>query len=378
AKEYHPDKNKDGAEKFKEISNAYSILVDPERRKEYLSKKSTEMPSHHSSYPFPMDPFGAFGFNFSYTRETPRPRPEPPKSSYNIRSSCRLTLEDIFQGSKLSFSYRETIDCQTCHGDHQHLKRFKTCEHCGGKGTTTKAANHSRKIPSHIRCSFCLGRGSQKYYINCKGCNNTKYVDRKVSMKVPKGVHSGHALQLKNKGNLMPDGKTRGSVIFRVEEQRHPVFVRRGDHLYITVKISLKEALLGFKNKVICTHLDGRTMTATQIMGETIKPGSQKVIKGEGMPIFGSQNEARGDLYINFHVEFPDTIQIPKTREAKVAIDDLFETEQEREAKENAIVIDDEDERPGSSENNVISIEDNDKQQPETTNILENVPEKTS
>ncbi|OBZ89681.1 Mitochondrial protein import protein mas5 [Choanephora cucurbitarum] len=242
----------------------------------------------------------------------------------------------------------------------RRFKRYDTCSHCGGDGVNSKAPNNSRKAPSDTRCKHCLGKGSLKSYVRCKDCDGKKTINRTVAMRVPKGVHSGHALQLKNKGNLMPDGKTRGGLIFRVQEEPHPVFTRRGDHLYMDVRISLKEALLGFKNKVICTHLDGRTMTATQTAGETIKPDSRKVIQGEGMPVYGSHTNARGDLYITFHVDFPDTIQIPRTREARMAIDDLFETEQERHAKKNAIVIDDDDVAEGQSKNDVISIDDND------------------
>lgn len=141
----------------------------------------------------------------------------------------------------------------------------------------------------------------------------------------------------------MPDEVTRGAVIFRVTVEEHNTFQRRGDHLYLNVKISLKEALMGFKNKTLCTHLDGRIVTATQPCGKVIKPNAQRVVKGEGMPIFGSNTNAYGDLHVTFQVEFPDSVQVPDSKMAKTAIDQFFETEEERKAKANAIVIDDEE-----------------------------------
>jgi DnaJ-class molecular chaperone len=173
-------------------------------------------------------------------------------------------------------------------------------------------------------------------------------------VRVPKGVHEGHGLQVKNRGNLMPDEKTRGAVIFRISVKDHETFRRHGDNLFLTVKISLKEAILGFKNKALCTHLDGRLVTATQPSGKVIKPNSQRLVKGEGMPIFGSKTGAHGDLYVTFQVEFPDTVQVPNDKLSKTAIDQLFETEQERKGKANAIVIDDEDEEEHLSEKKEI------------------------
>ncbi|KAI9473885.1 MAG: hypothetical protein EXX96DRAFT_621516 [Benjaminiella poitrasii] len=353
AKEYHPDKNENGAEKFKEISHAYSILTDSEKKRDYILKQQQEHGQERSSsssysynrsgaegFPF-YSPFDFFTSYESYQ--------QPP--NYNTRSSCSVTLEDVYNGSTVKMSYMDAFECSACHGDNKSskLKRTKTCENCNGQGTIPgRTVNRKMSVPT--RCVYCKGKGDIRYFVRCKTCNGQKTVRRDVNVKVPKGLHDGHSLQVKERGKLKPDGKSRGNVIFKVKVAPHKVFKRQGDHLNITVKITLKEAIMGFKNKKLCTHLDGRILTATQSCGNVIKPDTQRLIKGEGMPIFNSDTDARGDLLVTFQVEFPDTIQVPKTRTAKAAIDDLFETEQEKKAKENAIVIDDEEEEEEEEE----------------------------
>lgn len=244
------------------------------------------------------------------------------------------------------------------------LKRSEKCKHCDGKGRIDRVVN--QKATASSRCHFCKGQGYKSFYASCKECQNEPLVNKKVGVRVPKGVHDGHSLQLRNRGNLFPDKKTRGALLIRIQEEPHLIFTRQGDHLYINVKLTLKEAVMGFKNKVICTHLDGRMLTATQPTGQVIKPGSKRLIKGEGMPIFNSQTGVCGDLLVTFQVEFPDTVRVPSTREARLAIGALFETEEEIQARENAIVIDDEDETKESGaikeDNNIppITIPDDD------------------
>ncbi|OAD06292.1 hypothetical protein MUCCIDRAFT_122466, partial [Mucor lusitanicus CBS 277.49] len=122
-------------------------------------------------------------------------------------------------------------------------------------------------------------------------------------VKIPKGVRKNQALQVRNEGYLRPDG-TRGKLVFKVNELKHALFEREGDNLRTTVNISLKDALLGFENKKLFTHLDGRKVAVTQEPGYTIRPNSQRRLKGEGMPVYGSQTNAFGDMIIHFQVEW--------------------------------------------------------------------------
>jgi DnaJ-class molecular chaperone len=231
----------------------------------------------------------------------------------------------------------------------------------------------NQKMIGPLKCNFCNGKGGRKFYIACTDCQNEQYANKRISIRIPKGFHDGKEVQLKNRGNIRPD-QTRGSIRITINVQPHAVFTRQGDDLYVTCTISVKEALLGFKNKVLCTHLDGRTLSATQPSGNVIKPGSKRQIKGEGMPMHRSETGACGELVVTFQVEFPDTVNIPRTREARNAIDALFETEQETEARENAIIIDDETE-----EEPPISIPDDDNvsvpiTQTTAEDVMEDVP----
>jgi len=148
---------------------------------------------------------------------------------------------------------------------------------------------------------------------------------------------------VRDKGYKKPDG-TRGKVVIRVRIRDHPDFTREGDNLRTTVKISLRDAIMGFENKKLFTHLDGRKITVTQQAGYTIRPNSQRRLKGEGMPVYGSKTNACGDMIIRFEVEWQDTVQIPQCRAALDTLNEFFMSNQEKESKENVIVIDDDEE----------------------------------
>ncbi|KAK4511113.1 uncharacterized protein ATC70_012324 [Mucor velutinosus] len=382
AKEYHPDKNKNGAERFKEINNAYSILSDAEKLSEYKRKNptasSSKTSSTYSTYDkygsgfdtFTGNPFYDKLFNHFFTgafrpgpppsaqrpppppppkfrteRQTSPPPPEkPPRMDFDITTECSLTLEQIYNGAKVDLQYFEDTDCDLCKNNKRHpsLKRYKQCERCEGSGWLNPQLA-SRKTQEPITCVFCKGQGRVKHYRDCVKCMGETKRAKSRRVRIPKGINKNHALRVREEGYLKPDG-TKGKLIFRIRVLEHAVFQREGDNLRTTVKISLKDAVMGFENKRLFTHLDGRKVAVTQEPGFTIRPNSQRRLKGEGMPIYGSKTNAFGDMIIRFEVEWQDTVQIPQCRAALDTIHEFFMTNQEKKCKEDVIVIDDDEE----------------------------------
>lgn len=222
------------------------------------------------------------------------------------------------------------------------------CDRCDGKGLIKRYLD-SRKAQTPIRCVFCKGQGKLKYFVECRTCKGVGIKHHTMTIRVPKGIHGGHALQVKDRGYLKPDN-TKGKLFIKINITDHPVFKREGDNLRMTAKISLKEAIMGFTDKKLCTHMDGRKVLVTQTCGYTIRPNSQRRLKGEGMPVYGSKANAFGDLIITFEVEWQDSIQIPPSQAAKDVIDDLFQTNEEKKSKEDVIVIDDDEEEEKKQE----------------------------
>jgi DnaJ-class molecular chaperone len=214
-------------------------------------------------------------------------------------------------------------------------KKVQTCLHCLGSGLNG----------DYVKCAFCQGTGRETIFVNCLQCDGKKTIERTFKVKIPQGIHDGQTLSVPDRGNLMPDMKIRGDVYMKIivpNVSEDGLFTRQGDNLHIKVSISVKEALMGFHKKRCGTHLSGRPLYLNQVYGQVIKPNSTRIIPGQGMPIFGSKPVVKyGELHIKFDVVFPDTVNILESPSDKKVIDLLFETPEEKLAKENAIVIDD-------------------------------------
>ncbi|GAA5805449.1 hypothetical protein HPULCUR_010965 [Helicostylum pulchrum] len=320
AKQFHPDKNTQGAEKFKEIGNAYDTLSGVESRRKHdaellVARTAAAGSSNGSCYSsryrssFTTNdapnytkrrkaaPTGHFFPRSPPPPRTPSPPPPPPKrSDYDIKTTTRITLNQSFTG----------------------------------------LAQHH----------------------DCKG---KKRKERGFHIPIAKGIHNYHTLKVNHRGNVMPDGVTRGDVVIEVlvdVESADGAFKRRGDNLYLELNVDLRDAILGYGSRPAFKHLDGRPVYISQTPGTVLKPGSQIIIPGDGMPIFMSVNNACGDIHVTFNVVFPDFVNIPESVDDRKVINELFMTEKEREAKENAIVIDDdEDDDESNSEDAYINIQ---------------------
>ncbi|KAL0088796.1 hypothetical protein J3Q64DRAFT_1675758 [Phycomyces blakesleeanus] len=320
---YHPDKNPEGAEKFKEVVHAYETLSDEKKRAAYDRGEDTSMDGTFRFDESMFDMLFGNSYKRSFYDEDGEDDNEGPRHGTPVK--LKVTLEELYTGCtrKMEFSQRQV--CKACRGVKNSKIRRSTCPTCKGTGTgqpprNKKAKNAPKSRPQ--KCKECQGVGKVKMVDTCKVCNGERYKmeDTTVEVKVPKGASPGFTIELPEKGNETAGSEKRGNLLVVISQQKHKVFKRLHDDLAATVQITLTEALTGF-NRVLLVHLDGQPIKVSHPGGNVIKPGMQKIIKKMGMPVQDNPR-TKGDLYIKFDVVFPDKIDIPKDN--KITLEDLL------------------------------------------------------
>ncbi|KAI9595332.1 hypothetical protein BDF19DRAFT_67271 [Syncephalis fuscata] len=328
AMQYHPDKNPDAGDKFKEISHAYDILSDPEKREKY-DRFGSGTPNH-GDYGFgfdgghdgpPMDFFndlfgaqfmnddedmfmGGGGF-FRHQQQAKKPRRRT--KGEDIKTPLEVTLEELYNGITKNISVERTEVCNTCSG--KGGKRGpRTCKPCQGTGTITKEQRMGSMV-QRVRSTCRKCRGEGKILLEkdrCKKCNGQCVIkaSRKLEVHVEKGMKEGQRIVLAGQADQEP-GVPAGDLIFILEQKPHDRMERQGHHLWTDVTVTLTEALCGF-SKVLLVHLDGRGIVVTQSPGQVIRPNEVKCIKNEGMPEYRRPFD-KGDLFVRFFVQFPES-----------------------------------------------------------------------
>jgi DnaJ family protein A protein 2 len=283
---HHPDRGGD-EDKFKEVSAAYEILSDPDKRKMYdqygLDGVSDDGPGPGAG----MDPFGdIFGGR--------RSRRAGPKKGPPSNHPLKVSLDDIYNGKTVKMAVqRKAI-----------VGEVKTCQACDGQGSRIEIRQIGPGMIQQMQraCSECGGQGRMA----------EMKTERKVlEVHIEKGMKNNQKIPFRGMGNDTP-GMEAGDINFIVQIKDHSLFKREGADLLITKEISLNQALCGFSFKI--THLDGRQILIKTKPGEIIKPESggaggrmmpyAKTIPNEGMPSLGNPF-VKGNLYIIFRVKFP-------------------------------------------------------------------------
>lgn len=315
ALKYHPDKNAnnpDAAEKFKELSRAYEILSDSQKRSIYdqLGEEGLEngggaggMGAEDLFAQF-FGGGGGFGGMFGGGM-----REQGPKKARTIHHVHKVNLEDIYRGKVSKLALQKSVICPGCDGRGGKEGAVKSCGGCNGTGMKTMMRQMGPMIQRfQTVCPDCSGEGETiRERDRCKRCNGKKtVVERKVlHVHVDKGVRNGHKIEFRGEGDQMP-GVLPGDVVFEIEQKPHPRFQRKEDDLFYHAEIDLLTALAG--GTINIEHLDDRWLTVKIAPGEVVTPGAIKVIKGQGMPSF--RHHDFGNLYIQFDVKFPEKDQL--------------------------------------------------------------------
>lgn len=309
ALKYHPDKNPNEGERFKQISQAYEVLSNPEKRQIYdqggeqALKEGGGAGGHFASNP--MDIFNMFfrnAFGGSVSRRGER-------RGKDVIHQLSVSLEDLYKGAVRKLALEKNVVCQKCEGRGGKKGAVETCSTCEGSGMQIEVQRIGPSMIQQIQ-SVCTDCGGQGEKINdkdrCKTCNGHKTVrDRKIlEVHVDPGMVDGQKIVFSGEGDQEPGYKP-GDIIIVLDEKEHPRFKRSGNDLILRMDIELVESLCGFQ-KVIHT-LDDRDLLITQIPGEVTKHGDVKCIIGEGMPQYKNPFE-KGRLIIQFLVTFPSTL----------------------------------------------------------------------
>ena len=314
AKKYHPDVNPGDAEaeqKFKEASEAYKILSDPDTRAKYDQYG-------HAAF----DPNGGmggqgFGFDFSdmgdifgdifgdmfggtRTRQT-----NGPMKGANIKTSVRITFNEAVFGTQKELELPLKDECVVCHGTGaQPGHTPETCGKCNGKGQVAFTQQSLFGVVRNVQtCPDCSGTGKVIKY-KCNQCSGTGYVKskKKIQVVVPAGIDNGQSIRIREKGEPGTNGGARGDLLVTVLVDRHPTFQRQEYDLFSTEPITFTQAALG--GTISISTIDGP-------MDYEIQPGTQtdtKIkLKGKGVPTLRNKN-VRGDHYVTLVVQVPDKL----------------------------------------------------------------------
>ncbi|KAG8176025.1 hypothetical protein JTE90_022862 [Oedothorax gibbosus] len=303
ALKYHPDKNPSEGERFKQISQAYEVLSNPDKRKTYDlggEQAIKEGGIGGGGMSSPTDIFDMFFGGGTRKRDN---------RSANVVHQLGVTLDELYNGAVRKLAVQKNVICDKCEGRGGKKGALEKCTKCHGSGMQTHVQQLGPGMVQRIQtvCSACSGQGE---YINpkdrCKNCNGKKVVrERKlIEVHIDKGMEDGHKVTFAGEGDQEP-GLEAGDIVIVLDEKEHDVFKRSGSDLILRMELTLTEALCGF-HKAIKT-LDNRQLVITCIPGEVVKHQSLKCVLNEGMPQYKNPFE-KGKLIIQFLVDFPDQI----------------------------------------------------------------------
>ena len=315
AKKYHPDMNPGDAEaekKFKEASEAYAVLSDPEKRRQY------DQFGHAAFEGGGAGGFGGFDFNSAdfgdifgdifgdfFGGGRRRGANNGPMKGANIRTSVRITFEEAVFGVSKEIELTLKDECATCHGTGAKPGTSpETCTKCGGKGQVVLTQQSFFGTVRNVQsCPECNGTG-KVIKEKCADCHGTGYIAnrKKIQVSIPAGIDNGQSVRIREKGEPGTNGGPRGDLLVEVMVQRHPIFQRQDSNIYSTVPVSFAVAALG--GEIMIDTVDGK-------VAYTVKPGTQtdtKVrLKGKGVPSL-RYKDTRGDHYVTLVVQVPDKL----------------------------------------------------------------------
>lgn len=318
AKKYHPDMNPGDAEaekKFKEASEAYAVLSDPEKKRQYdqfghAAFDGTGGAGGFGGFDFSgadfSDLFGdLFGDFFGGGRGRGRSGGSGPAKGANIRTSVRITFEEAIFGCEKEIELNTKDECKKCNGTGAKPGTSPvTCTKCGGKGQVVFTQQSFFGMVRNVQtCPDCNGSG-KTIKEKCPDCKGTGYIPmkKKFAVDIPAGVDNGQCKRLSGQGEPGVNGGPRGDVLVEIIVGRHPIFQRQDNNIFSTVPVSFAVAALG--GDIIIDTVDGKVVYE-------VKSGTQTDtrirLKGKGVPYLRDKN-TRGDHYVTLVVQVPDKL----------------------------------------------------------------------
>lgn len=312
AKKYHPDMHPDDKEaeaKFKEATEAYGVLSDPEKRRQYdqFGHAAFEGGMGGGGFDFSgMDFSDIFGDIFGdFFGGGSRRASNGPMRGANVRTSVRITFEEAAFGCSKEIEVVLKEDCPSCHGSGAKAGTQKTtCPKCGGKGRVVMTSQSFFGTMQNVTtCPDCRGTG-QIIKEKCPECHGTGYLSKKkrIEVQIPAGIDDGQAVRIRDKGEPGQNGGPRGDLLVEVRVSSHPIFQRRDYDIYSSAPISFAQAALG--GEVIIDTLDGK-------VSYEVKAGTQTDtrirLRGKGIPSLRNPN-TRGDHYVTLVVQVPTSL----------------------------------------------------------------------
>jgi len=313
AKKYHPDMNKDdpqASEKFKEISEAYDILSDPNKRKRYDQYGHSGI----NEEDFNFDDFarGGFGglddiFDMFFSGGMGgmgMNRRQGPQKGSDLQYRLEISFKEAAFGAKKEITIPRTEACSNCNGTGAKPgTEVRTCPNCNGQGRI----RISQKTPfgqfmQTKTCDRCNGTG-EVVSTPCPECNGTGTIrrHRNLTVNIPAGVDNGTRLRMANEGEAGDRGAASGDLYIIVQVKSHNIFERKGDDIYCEVPINFVQATLGDEIKV--PTLDGKVKFS---IPEGTQPGSTFRLKNKGITHLNGYG--RGDEYIKVKVVIPKSL----------------------------------------------------------------------
>lgn len=324
AKKYHPDLNGHSAEaeeKFKEINEAYSVLGDAEKKRNYDTYGSADG-----------NAFGGGGFEGGFDvsdifenifgggfgGSTRRQNPNAPRKGSDIQYDLTITFEEAVFGCKKTIEVVRYETCTECNGTGgKPGTEPKTCTACNGTGEVRETVNGIFGRTVRVRaCDKCNGRG--KFYEQpCTKCSGAKVnrTKRKINVTIPAGIDDNQAITLRGQGNSGENGGPNGDLYIAVYVKKHSIFTREGYDLYCDVPVTFVDAALG--REIEIPTLDGAMKYK---LNEGIQ--SETVVKIRSQGVTRLHSTQKGDLYVKIIVETPTKLN-KKQKDALEAFEKL-------------------------------------------------------
>lgn len=330
AKKYHPDVSKEAnaGEKFKEAQEAYAVLSDPSKRKQYDQYGHQAFSSQNGTpgggYDFSNFDFSdifsdLFGSNFGFSSfGGGSNRSNRSSKGRDVLYKTEIGFEEAVFGTKMTINLDVMETCPECDGKGGHKER--KCPTCGGLGVVnSEQRTLFGSFMSRTTCPECEGKGVI-YSETCRKCGGKGKVrvNRDIDVKVPAGIDDGNQIRISGKGEPGNNGGSNGDLYIEFMVKSHPIYRRDGNDIYLDLPITITEAVLGCKKDV--PTLYGTVKLTIPSGSET---NDKHRLKGKG--IDNINGYARGDMYVILKVDIPKKI----TREQKKLFDELNKTDLE-------------------------------------------------